>query len=139
MIPFHYAGRYFRALSRWRERDAWSTIVRSRALARAGFKMPLINAKLVTIISVFEVRDRIRTELKRLGASGMSIAHVEGEGFHGSRRDGLAGRANAAFSVVASETLASQVLTWVERELERDYPVIAWVSDVVALPGSHFA
>jgi hypothetical protein len=101
--------------------------------------MPLINAKLVTIVSVFEARDRITEELKKLGVSGMSIARVEGEGFHGTKRDGLFESANAAFSVVASERLAAAILEWVEREIEPRHPVIAWSSEVVTLSGHHFA
>jgi nitrogen regulatory protein PII len=101
--------------------------------------MPLVQAKLVTIVSVFEVRDRVRDALRRLGASGMSIGQVDGEGFHGTKRDGMVDRANAAFNVIASAPLAAEIVAWVERELEPEFPVVVWVADVHALPGSHFA
>jgi hypothetical protein len=100
--------------------------------------MKWIPAKLITIITVSEARDRIAEEIKRLG-SGFSVGSVAGVGFHGERRDDLFNTANVQVSVVASAQLTEQLMAWVTGELEPLFPVVAWVSDVTALPGRHFA
>jgi hypothetical protein len=59
--------------------------------------------------------------------------------YHGDQREGLFEAGNISVLVVASEALAERILEWVAREIEPTRPVMAWTTDVMALPGKHFA
>ena len=101
--------------------------------------MKWIPAKIVKIVSVAEVRDRIAVELRKLGVSGFSIGSVDGMGFHGERRNDLFDTGNVEVTVVASAELAEKIMKWISAELDPNFPVVAWAADVTALPGRNFA
>jgi nitrogen regulatory protein P-II 2 len=100
--------------------------------------MPPINAKLVTIITESGARERVAEALLRHGVRGHSLGHVDGAGAHGTRIGGFFESKNVMFLTVVSESTATSLLEWVEGELVPAFPSIAYMTDVVAVPGDHF-
>ncbi len=95
--------------------------------------MPPVTAKVVTIITVFEARERVLEALTTLGVRGFSTYNVEGTGVHGEKRTGLVETENLVFVILASEPLSDRVLAWVEEHLLPRYPGIAYSTDVSAV------
>jgi hypothetical protein len=95
--------------------------------------MPPVPAKVVTIITVFEARERVLEAFVTLGVRGYSTFQVEGAGVHGDKRIGLVESENLVYVVLASDGLATRMLTWVETQLLPRYPGIAYSSDVAAV------
>ena len=100
--------------------------------------MPAVQAKLVTIITVYSARQRVVDALAALGLRGFSVHSVEGHGAHGQRVDTFFEKENLAFNIVTSAELAAKLLEWVERDLLRHDPSIAYCADVTAVPAGHF-
>ena len=95
--------------------------------------MSSVQAKLVTIITVFEARDIVLEALAALGVRGFSLSRVEGVGVHGKKRTGLVDADNVEFAIVTSEPLCARILEWVDGDLLACHPGIAYSSDVVAV------
>jgi hypothetical protein len=95
------------------------------------------KVKLVTIIAPFELSERIAKDVRELGASGYTIARVNGWGKAGPRRYGIVDGANVCFEVIANAELAHKVLEYVIAKLSDD-AVVAFVRDVEAVPSKHF-
>ena len=91
------------------------------------------KAKVVTLITVFEAEEAVRTAFARLGVTRFSTAHIEGIGAHGRKRSGLSENKNLEFVIVASDALAERVLSWVDRELLPNHPSIAYSTDATAV------
>lgn len=91
------------------------------------------NAKVVTLITVFDARDLVLKAFADMNVRGYSLAHVEGVGVHGQKKSGLVETENLSYVIVASESLAAQVLDWVDRELLARYPSIAFSTDATAV------
>ena len=103
--------------------------------------MPAIPAKAVTIITGSHLRKPIEDALREFGASGFSVAGgVEGRGAHGPRPHSATFEGySLIFTIVATATLAANILEWVERELIPEEPSIAFVADVVAVHRGHLS
>ena len=95
--------------------------------------MPPVNAKVVTIITVFEAQGRVLQAFADLGVRGFSSTHVEGVGLHGEKRSGIMEVKNLEFVTVTSEALSVRVLAWVETHLLPSYPAIAYSTDTIAV------
>ena len=90
------------------------------------------EAKVVTIITVFEAQDLVAAGFVELGVVHYSSFHVEGLGMHGRKRSGLSENQNLEYVVLASESLAGRVLAWVDRELIPHYSAVAYSTNAVA-------
>jgi hypothetical protein len=100
-------------------------------------KLETAKVKLVTIIAPYELGDRIAKDVRDLGASGYTIARVNGWGKAGPRQYGIVDGANVCFEVIANAELAHTVLEYVVMNLSDD-AVVAFVRDVEAVPSKHF-
>jgi len=98
--------------------------------------MPKSTARVVTIITAFEARELLLEELASLGLRGYSVIHVEGMGAHGEKRSGLTAAKNLAYVVVTSEVQADRLLDWVDRELLRHHPSIAYSTNAAVVAAS---
>jgi hypothetical protein len=97
-----------------------------------------VPAKLVTLIVIYQAQTVVQAHLRALGITGYSESSVDGHGETGDRRAGLIDAANIEYKIVTSASLAEKVLEWVERDLARHHPCVAYVVDVVAAPSSRF-
>lgn len=90
------------------------------------------NAKVVTIVTVYDAQDLVQAGFTALGVAHFSSFQIEGVGAHGERRSGLSGNKNVEYVILASEALASRLLDWVDRELLPNYSSIAYSTDAIA-------
>jgi hypothetical protein len=98
--------------------------------------MPPSNVKVVTIVTDITARERLLNAFNRFGVHGFTAFHAEGMGAHGEKQSGLTGTKNIVYVVVASESIASRLLRWVDEELLPTFPSIAYGTDAVAVTGT---
>jgi hypothetical protein len=98
--------------------------------------MFMTNAKVVTIITAFDARERLLEAFAHLGVHSFSSFHVEGVGVHGEKRTSLGETRNLVYVTVVSEALATRLLAWVEADLLTAFASIAYSTDAVAVAGS---
>ena len=99
--------------------------------------MQTVPHRLVTIIAERAIRDRLLDAVHRLGATGHTIADVDGEGSRGTRaaRGGPSVKIEAIVTPPVAERIAAHVA---ERYFEH-YSVIVYLKDVDVLRGSKYA
>lgn len=95
------------------------------------------HIRLVTIIAASELRDRLRQELLRLGASSYSVSRVEGRGEHGTRTRDAFDDGNIRFEALVTKPVAESILDYAATTSESQ-PIIAFAQDVEAVPQRHF-
>ncbi len=93
--------------------------------------MPIVPAKVVTIIAVFEAQEKIENHLKALGLKGWSFDRCKGRGIRGTRLGGFSDGDNLNFTVIASEEVAEKLITWVGESLNPLDPAVAYAVDAV--------
>jgi hypothetical protein len=86
----------------------------------------------VTIIAERVLRDDLITLIKERGASGWTLAMVEGEGSRGIRASEWEGRNIQIDTLVPSE-VAETIMDEVGRRYFKDWSVIVYVADVEVL------
>lgn len=96
------------------------------------------RVKLVTVIAVFEIEERLMKDLTALGVKGLTLCNVNGRGLHGPQMSGLTDAPNLHVEMLVSSELATRIL---DRIVSRyaGQPVMAYVHDVDAVPSEHFA
>lgn len=93
--------------------------------------------KLVTVIAGEELGDGVLQALNGIGATGFTVARVDGRGSHGLRHKDFFALANVRIEVLLSPDAAERLL----ERLARAYggrQVIAFSHDVDAWPKQHF-
>lgn len=90
------------------------------------------EAKVVTIVTVFEAQDFVADAFAQLGVARYSSFQVEGFGVHGRKRAGLSENKNVEYVILASESLAGRVLAWADRELLPNFPAVAYSTGAVS-------
>ncbi len=95
------------------------------------------KAKLVIIVGPFELHEHITKDLKPLGVKGYTSMRVDGFGAHGPRTYGTLDGANFRLEVVGTAEVAHKVLAHIAGAFG-DREVIAYSSDVEAVPAEHF-
>ena len=93
--------------------------------------MPIVPAKVVTIIVGFEAQDIIEEKLKSVGVGGWSFAEIKGRGQRGNRLGGFVEGPNIAVTVITSEAIATDLLNWVTDELNPINPSVAYAVDAI--------
>ena len=100
--------------------------------------MQTVPHRLVTIIAERTLRDRLINAVHRLGATGHTLADVQGEG---SRHAG-AGRwtaPNVKLEAVVTPAVAERISAHVAESYFEHHSVIVYVQDVEVLRGSKYA
>lgn len=86
----------------------------------------------VTIIAERVLRDDLIMLIKERGASGWTLAMVEGEGSRGIRASEWEGR-NIQIDTLVSSEVAETIMDEVGRRYFKDWSVIVYVADVEVL------
>ncbi|MGJ8633057.1 MAG: P-II family nitrogen regulator [Luteolibacter sp.] len=97
-------------------------------------KIPL---KKVTIVTERLLREDIVELLKRHGATGWSIAAVEGEGSRGSHTSDFEGR-NSQIDTIVSSEIADAIMGEIAEKYFEDWAVITYSCDVEVLRGAKY-
>ncbi len=93
--------------------------------------------KKMTIVAERVLRDRLIALIRAEGATGYTLAAVEGEGSRGVRASEFEGRNIQLETIVSAETAQRIFDRLAERYLEA-YAVIAYTTDVEVLRGTKF-
>ena len=91
----------------------------------------------VTIITESLLKDEVIALIRKHGATGFTLTKVEGRGSRGIRASDWEGR-NIKIEVLASSTVADDIMEALSDEYFEDYAVIAWLSEVSVLRGEKF-
>jgi nitrogen regulatory protein PII len=92
---------------------------------------------LVTVIAPSELADRIQELVRQLGATGYTVANVNGFGRHGPRRNAILDAGNVRLEAIVTSDIATRILLHVDTEYA-EMPIIAFSSDVDAVPRGRF-
>jgi nitrogen regulatory protein PII len=96
------------------------------------------SIRLVTIIAAEEFVDGILENLRAIGATGFTVARVEGRGRHGLRHRDFFALANVRVEVLLGPDDAGRLLERLSHAYE-GRQVVAFFHDVKAWPKAHFA
>ena len=99
--------------------------------------MQTVPHRLVTIIAERAVRDRLLDAVHRLGATGHTIADVDGEGSRGTRA--ARGGPSVKIEAIVTEPVAERIAAHVAERYFEHYSVIVYLTDVAVLRGSKYA
>lgn len=91
----------------------------------------------LTIVAERLLKDRIIDLIRKEGATGYTLAAVEGEGSRGVRASDWEGR-NVQIDTIVGPATADAILEKLAEDYFDDFAIIAWVMDVVVLRGSKF-
>ncbi len=100
--------------------------------------MKLVPLKMVTIIALDSLADRIIKDLKLCGIKGYTISEVEGEGLQSKHLSGWEGR-NVRIDTLVKEDLALTIMQLLSEKYFDKYSVIAFVSTVEVLRKEKFS
>jgi nitrogen regulatory protein PII len=99
--------------------------------------MPLVTLRLVTIITERVLEERIKRELRTLGARGYTLTNVAGDGQRGVRSTDWEGR-NLKIETVVAPEVAERILDHVAERYFEHYAVIAYVQSVDVKRGDKY-
>lgn len=100
--------------------------------------MKLVPLKMVTVIALDSLADRIIKDLKLCGIKGYTINEVEGEGLQSKHLSGWEGR-NVRIDTLVKEDLAHIIMQLLAEKYFDKYSVIAFVSTVEVLRKEKFS
>jgi nitrogen regulatory protein PII len=109
----------------------------SKSAEPAVKKFKPARVTLVTVIAPSELAARVQELVRHLGATGYTVANVNGFGQHGPRRNAILDSGNVRLEAIVTSDIATRILLHVETEYT-DMPVIAFSNDVDAVPRAHF-
>ncbi len=98
-------------------------------------KVPLTK---VTIVAERLLKDKIVKLTRSHGATGYTLAFVDGEGSRGVRASDWEGR-NVQIEVIVSAEIADAILEGLATKYFENFAVIAWLTEVTVLRGDKFA
>lgn len=99
--------------------------------------MNFIPVKLVTIVALDSLSDRIINDIKACGCKGYTINEVEGEGLHGKHFTDWEGR-NVRIDTLVKEEVAEKIFTVIAEKYFEKYSIIAYMSDAQVLRKERF-
>lgn len=94
--------------------------------------MKLINVKLVTIVALDSLAERIVQDIKQCGSKGYTISAVEGEGVHNKHFTDWEGR-NVRIDTLVKPDVADAILKIVSEKYFDKYSIIAYLTDAQVL------
>jgi nitrogen regulatory protein PII len=116
------------------------SVISVRTERDPAMSTPVKPAKvtLVTVITGFEMKERVISDLTGLGVTGCTIVRAEGHGLHGTRRFGVLDGANVQIEILVDAELAKKILELVETGY-RGEPILAFAHEVHAVSFERFA
>lgn len=100
--------------------------------------MPLAQRKLITIIAESALESLLVRDLKRLGATGYTVADVRGEGARGKRKGDWDQNRTICLTSICQSALAHAILDHLAATYFEDYAIVAYLSDVDVHRGNKF-
>ncbi|MGH7232168.1 MAG: P-II family nitrogen regulator [Nitrospiraceae bacterium] len=95
--------------------------------------MALQPMKLVTIIAERILEPRLTTLITNAGATGYTVTEARGWGKHGTRSGGSDSDANIMMSILTGEQVAGKIMNEIERDLIKNYGIMAYQQDAEVL------
>jgi nitrogen regulatory protein P-II 2 len=99
--------------------------------------MKFTSVKLVTIVALDTLQNKLIKDIKNCGCRGYTIAEVEGEGIHSKHFTDWEGR-NIKIETLVKEEVANKILEIISEKYFEKYSIIAFVSDVSVLRQDKF-
>ncbi len=93
--------------------------------------------QLVTIISEVVLLEKLQADLTALGATGLTVTEVRGEGSRQANAAVVPGDKIKIECIVAAE-LATEIFDFVAREFFEHYSLIAYAAEVSVIRGDKF-
>jgi nitrogen regulatory protein P-II 2 len=93
--------------------------------------------KKVTIVAEKLLREPLINILRKRGATGWSIAAIEGEGSRDNSTCDFEGR-NVQIETIVSESISDAIMEDVAKHYFEDWAIIVYASDVEVLRGSKY-
>jgi len=97
----------------------------------------LMPIKMITIVALDSLQNRLIADLKNCGIKGYTIAEVDGEGLHGQHFTDWEGR-NIRIETIVSEEKVLPVMEMLSQNYFEKYGVIAFVTTVEVLRKERF-
>ena len=100
--------------------------------------MQTVTYRLVTVVAERTVRDRLLSAIHDLGATGHTIADVQGEGSRGVSAAGWTG-ASVKIETIVPPDVADRIVAHVAERYFAHHSVIVYLQDVEVVRGSKYA
>ena len=100
--------------------------------------MQTVTYRLVTVVAERTVRDRLLSAIHDLGATGHTIADVQGEGSRGVSTAGWTG-ASVKIETIVPPDVADRIVAHVAERYFAHHSVIVYLQDVEVVRGSKYA
>jgi nitrogen regulatory protein PII len=100
--------------------------------------MEPIPRKLLTIVTESALEERLRGELRKLGATGFTVLDARGKGSRGVRDAGWSLSSNIQVEVVCDAQVAERIGDFLREHYYADYAMIIYLSDVTVLRPDKF-
>lgn len=97
----------------------------------------LVSIKMITIVALDSLQNRIVADLKNCGIKGYTIAEVDGEGLHAQHFTDWEGR-NIRIETLVSEDKVLRIMDMLSENYFEKYGVIAFVTTVEVLRKERF-
>ena len=97
----------------------------------------LVTIKMITIVALDSLQNRLIADLKYCGIKGYTIAEVDGEGLHAQHFTDWEGR-NIRIETLVSEERVLPVMQMLSQNYFEKYGVIAFVTTVEVLRKERF-
>ena len=97
----------------------------------------LVTIKMITIVALDSLQNRLIVDLKYCGIKGYTIAEVDGEGLHAQHFTDWEGR-NIRIETLVSEERVFRIMEMLNQNYFEKYGVIAFVTTVEVLRKERF-
>jgi len=97
----------------------------------------LVAIKMITIVALDSLQNRLVTDLKNCGIKGYTIVEVEGEGLYEQHFTDWEGR-NIRIEALASDEKILHIMEMLSENYFEKYGVIAFVTNVEVLRSERF-
>ncbi len=98
----------------------------------------LYPEKLLSIITISSMEDRLVSMFKKYGVSGFTILRARGEGSSGYEADISGFDSNILVTVIVSEKRMEPILESIARKLKKGYHLTTYISDVQVIAPDKF-
>jgi len=98
----------------------------------------LVPIKMITIIALDSLQNRLILDLKNCGISGYTISEVEGEGLYEQHFTDWEGRNIRIETLVSAEEKVVGIMEMLNQNYFEKYGVIAFVTTIEVLRKDHF-
>jgi len=99
----------------------------------------LYPEKLLSIITISSMEDRLVSMFKKYGVSGFTILRARGEGSSGYEADISGFDSNILVKVIVSKERMEPILESIERKLKKGYHLTVYISDVQVIAPDKFS